>query len=153
MSMQDLRSHPRVEELGALTEPIIYDKALKQRMDELFAELSPGSEGLQLRLAAISALQSDDLKTWGRVTGYFDLEKGYYGHFEGVHVFVGCTGGSENPVGMQFPKGYIVAAVAYDEKNQGRLRAPEILYDIQYGEGPKRLLRELERRDAIGSSN
>jgi hypothetical protein len=152
MSMHDLRSHPRVQELGALTEPVMYDKALKQRMNELFAELSPGSEVLQRRLAAFSALQGDDLITWGRVTGYFDLEKGYYGHFEGVHVFIGCTGGSENPVGMQFAKGYIIAAVAYDEKNQGRLKAPEILYDIQFGEGPKGLLRELERLDGTSSS-
>jgi hypothetical protein len=144
MSMQELLNHPRIIERDVLSEPVIYDRALEQRMSELLAELGSGSEVAQSRLATFSVSQGDDLKTWGRITAYFDLEKGYYGHFDGVHVFIGCTTGSDAPVGMQFPKGYIVAAVAYDEKNQHRLKAPEILYDIQYGEGPKELLRKLD---------
>jgi hypothetical protein len=78
MSMQQLRNHPRIEDRGALSEPVIYDRALKGRMSDLLAELGAGSEVSESRLASFRALQAEDLKTWGRVRGYFELERGYY---------------------------------------------------------------------------
>lgn len=141
MGMEEMRAHPRIENRTSLSEPVIYDRALLSRIEEILAKL--GSEADPSLLDAFSSIKGDDLKTWGRVTGYFDLEQGYYSDFQGIHVFVGCTGGSESPIGMEFRKAFIIAAVAYDDSNKVRLNAPEILYEIQYGETPRRILRTL----------